>query len=241
MPAPGPKKPTKSAPRSGSRVKREAGGDGPARKLHISLGFSRANRGAPGHRKRAVLFKENSVPISGRAHFPGHENLTKEKNNSSPGPPSTFRVRFRFPKLVPPKEPIPCPGWGILKPKFPFPPVGSEGKKRALCLRFGDVSLPGKGFSDPLGRMTPCSTAVPPWKTPFPASVLKALKFSICYTTKICTVAGPGGPTPPGPSTHAKNPDPPTHGRKPPRWKLAVAARYSPTLESHPFKGSAWR
>ncbi|KAG8171369.1 hypothetical protein JTE90_007611 [Oedothorax gibbosus] len=91
-------------------------GYGPDENYTISLGFSRANRGAP-DTARDAGFYENSVPISGRADS-RDTKLLQRKDNSSPGPPSTSPSSVALPHLVP-KDLSPCPGWGILTP-FPF-------------------------------------------------------------------------------------------------------------------------
>ncbi|KAG8170690.1 hypothetical protein JTE90_000093 [Oedothorax gibbosus] len=97
----------------------------------ISLGFSRANRGAP-DTARTRCFYENSVPISGRADSRDRQ-LLQRKDNSSPGPPSTSPSSgWRLPHLVR-RTYLPCPGWGILTP---FLSVGSE-TNTSMCLRFG--------------------------------------------------------------------------------------------------------
>ncbi|KAG8155917.1 hypothetical protein JTE90_026854, partial [Oedothorax gibbosus] len=77
----------------------------------ISLGFSRANRGAPDTARDAVLLREQR-PYLRTSRFQGHE-LLQRKDNSSPGPPSTSPSSVALPHLVP-KDLSPCPGWGIL-------------------------------------------------------------------------------------------------------------------------------
>lgn len=82
----------------------------------LSLGFSRADRGAPDTARDAVLLREQR-PYLRTSRFQGHE-LLQRKDNSSPGPPSTSPSSVALPHLVP-KDLSPCPGWGILTP-FPF-------------------------------------------------------------------------------------------------------------------------
>ncbi|KAG8156721.1 hypothetical protein JTE90_012552 [Oedothorax gibbosus] len=96
----------------------------------ISLGFSRANRGAPDTARDAVLLREQR-PYLRTSRFQGHE-LLQRKDNSSPGPPSTSPSSVALPHLVP-KDLSPCPGWGILTHSLS---VGSE-TNTSMCLRFG--------------------------------------------------------------------------------------------------------
>ncbi|KAG8157301.1 hypothetical protein JTE90_013638 [Oedothorax gibbosus] len=119
----------------------------------ISLGFSRANRGAPDTARDAVLLREQR-PYLRTSRFQGHE-LLQRKDNSSPGPPSTSPSSVALPHLVP-KDLSPCPGWGILTP-FPF---GRQRDKHEHVFAFRQTSRFGTDFSDPLGPTDPCSTAV---------------------------------------------------------------------------------
>ena len=100
----------------------------------LSLGFSRADRGAPDTARDAVLLREQR-PYLRTSRFQGHE-LLQRKDNSSPGPPSTSPSSVALPHLVP-KDLSPCPGWGILTP-FPF---GRQRDKHVRCLGMANVSL----------------------------------------------------------------------------------------------------
>ncbi|KAF8784059.1 hypothetical protein HNY73_002398 [Argiope bruennichi] len=82
----------------------------------LSLGFARADRGAPDTARAAVLLREQR-PYLRTSRFQGHEPLQR-KDNSSPGPPSTSPSSVALPHLTP-RGLSPCPGWGILTP-FPF-------------------------------------------------------------------------------------------------------------------------
>ncbi|KAG8175570.1 hypothetical protein JTE90_018863 [Oedothorax gibbosus] len=116
----------------------------------ISLGFSRANRGAPDTARDAVLLREQR-PYLRTSRFQGHE-LLQRKDNSSPGLPSTSPSSVALPHLVP-KDLSPCPGWGILTP-FPF---GRQRDKHEHVFAFRQTSRFGTDFSDPLGQTDPCS------------------------------------------------------------------------------------
>ncbi|KAG8156226.1 hypothetical protein JTE90_012441 [Oedothorax gibbosus] len=117
----------------------------------ISLGFSRANRGAP-DTARDRCFYENSVPISGRADS-RDTNSYKEKNNSSPVLRRRLRVRLRY--RLGPEGPISVSGWGILTP-FPF---GRQRDKHEHVFAFRET-LARNGFLRSLRPTDPCSTAV---------------------------------------------------------------------------------
>ncbi|KAG8174071.1 hypothetical protein JTE90_005163 [Oedothorax gibbosus] len=60
----------------------------------ISLGFSRANRGAPDTARDAVLLREQR-PYLRTSRFQGHE-LLQRKDNSSPVLRRRLRVRLRY-------------------------------------------------------------------------------------------------------------------------------------------------
>ncbi|KAG8171649.1 hypothetical protein JTE90_000468 [Oedothorax gibbosus] len=138
----------------------------------ISLGFSRANRGAPDTARDAVLLREQR-PYLRTSRFQGHE-LLQRKDNSSPGPPSTSPSSVALPHLVP-KDLSPCPGWGILTP-FPF---GRQRDKHEHVFAFRQTSRFGTDFSDPLGPTDPCSTAV--HMEPFSSFSPQDSHLSICY------------------------------------------------------------
>ncbi|KAG8170813.1 hypothetical protein JTE90_010759 [Oedothorax gibbosus] len=75
----------------------------------ISLGFSRANRGAPDTARDAVLLREQR-PYLRTSRFQGHE-LLQRKDNSSPGPPSTSPSSVCVTALGP-EGPISVSGFG---------------------------------------------------------------------------------------------------------------------------------
>ncbi|KAG8171944.1 hypothetical protein JTE90_019022 [Oedothorax gibbosus] len=111
------------------------------RKLHISLGFSRANRRARITARDAVLYENRSLSQDER--FQGHE-LYKEKITLPRVPVDVSRV-VALQHLVP-KDLSPCPGWGIVTHSFP-PPGRSEEQTRA-CVAFGR-RLARNGFPIP--------------------------------------------------------------------------------------------
>ncbi|KAG8156058.1 hypothetical protein JTE90_000812 [Oedothorax gibbosus] len=126
------------------------------RKIYISPSdFQGPTEGAPDTAKDAVLLREQR-PYSGTSRFQGHELLTTEKINSSPGPPSTSPSSVALPHLsrrnylrvrVGNINPIPCRS------------AASNKHEHVFCVS-ADVSL-GTDFSDPLGTdLTHVSTAV---------------------------------------------------------------------------------
>ncbi|KAG8156022.1 hypothetical protein JTE90_007022, partial [Oedothorax gibbosus] len=100
----------------------------------ISLGFSRANRGAPDTARDAVLLREQR-PYLRTSRFQGHE-LLQRKDNSSPGPPSTSPSSVALPHLVP-KGPISVSGLGNINP-IPF---RSAARQTRACLQSSRLSL----------------------------------------------------------------------------------------------------
>ncbi|KAG8170547.1 hypothetical protein JTE90_022083 [Oedothorax gibbosus] len=146
-------------------------GYGPARKLHISIGFSRANR-AHRHRKRRGLLHENRH-LSRTSRFPGDTNLTKKRKNL-PGSVGRLGVRLRY--RTGPKDLAPC-RVGEYNP-IPF---RSQRDQTRACVAFSaDVSTFGTDFS--ITRTdAPCSTAL--HGNPSPASVIKALT-EYCYSPR---------------------------------------------------------
>ena len=139
----------------------------------LSLGFARADRGAPDTARAAVLLREQH-PYLRTSRFQGHEPLQR-KDNSSPGPPSTSPSSVALPHLCP-RALSPCPGWGILTP-FPF---GRQRDEHCDCVRhLGLVSRFRTDFSDPLGPTDPCSTAV--HMEPFSTFSPQGSHLSICY------------------------------------------------------------
>ncbi|KAG8172106.1 hypothetical protein JTE90_014859 [Oedothorax gibbosus] len=161
----------------------------------ISLGFSRANRGAPDTARDAVLLREQR-PYSGRADS-RDTNSYKEKITLPRVLRRRLRVRLRYRTLVP-KDLSPCPGWGILTP-FPF---GRQRDKHehVFCVS-ADVSLRNGFLPIPYDRLDPCQLLVT-WN-PSPASVLKALKLSICYYHQDLHRWRLQAGSRPAPSTHA--------------------------------------
>ncbi|KAG8170809.1 hypothetical protein JTE90_008895 [Oedothorax gibbosus] len=160
----------------------------------ISLGFSRANRGAPDTARDAVLLREQR-PYLRTSRFQGHE-LLQRKDNSSPGPPSTSPSSVALPHLVP-KDLSPCPGWGILTP-FPF---GRQRDKHEHVFAFRQTSRFGTDFSDPLGPTDPCSTAV--HMEPFSSFSPQGSHLSICYYHQDLHRWRLQAGSRPAPSTHA--------------------------------------
>ncbi|KAG8171513.1 hypothetical protein JTE90_017345 [Oedothorax gibbosus] len=185
----------------------------------ISLGFSRANRGAPDTARDAVLLREQR-PYLRTSRFQGHE-LLQRKDNSSPGPPSTSPSSVALPHLVP-KDLSPCPGWGILTP-FPF---GRQRDKHEHVFAFRQTSRFGTDFSDPLGPTDPCSTAV--HMEPFSSFSPQGSHLSICYYHQDLHRWRLQAGSRPAPF-NARHRDPPTHcGVNLHEGSSAVAARYRP-------------
>ncbi|KAG8155858.1 hypothetical protein JTE90_008351 [Oedothorax gibbosus] len=99
----------------------------------ISLGFSRANRGAPDTARDAVLY-ENSVPISGRADS-RDTNSYKEKITL---PRSSVDVsEFGCVTALGPEGPISVSGLGNINP-IPF---RSAARQTRACLQSSRLSL----------------------------------------------------------------------------------------------------
>ena len=127
----------------------------------VSLGVSRADRGAPDTARAAVLYGYN-VPISGQAD--SRESDPYKEKRTLPGTPADVSEFACVAALDPLAGRSPCPGSGILT-RFPFDRRVAYIDKK--CHRFGTE------FSYLLGPTDPCSTAV--HMEPFSTSVFKVL------------------------------------------------------------------
>ncbi|KAG8170671.1 hypothetical protein JTE90_001178, partial [Oedothorax gibbosus] len=200
-------------------------GYGPQKKLTISLDFQRGPKEAHRTPQEAVLLRNASLSPDDR--FQGHNSYKKVTLPRVPLDvfPSSFvtdlsRRTFSVSR-----------GGNFLNP----PSLLGGSRQKEQCFSFRGTSRFGTGFSDPLGPTDPCSTAV--HMEPFSSFILKAFHLSFCYyKPRSAPVALlQAGSRKPG-TFNARHRDPPTPlRRKPPRGKPAVAARYRPTLERHPF------
>ncbi|KAG8170563.1 hypothetical protein JTE90_020005 [Oedothorax gibbosus] len=143
---------------------------GPARKLHIPLGFQGPTE-AQDTARDAVLFETASLS-PGRAH--SKPNSTKKKNNSSPGAPVDVPSSVFVTALWPEGTHLRV-GLGKLTP---FPSGGSE-TNTSMCLRFGQ-SLASERIFRSLRTHDPCSTAVS-LGTPFSPLLVPKVSLGIFY------------------------------------------------------------
>ncbi|KAG8171867.1 hypothetical protein JTE90_022071 [Oedothorax gibbosus] len=113
-----------------------------ARKLHISLGFSRANRGATDTARDAVLYENAS--LSPDEPIPRDTNSYKDKDKLFPGSSVDVSESVCVTALGP-KGPISVSGLGILNP-IPF---RSAARQTEHGLRFGRRLASERNFPIP--------------------------------------------------------------------------------------------
>lgn len=132
----------------------------------VSLGFSRADHGAPDSARAALLYGHN-VPISGQAD--SRESVPYKEKRTLPGAMADVSEVVCVAALVPCGT-LSVLGFGNINP-IPF----RQEAGRALCYVF--VQRPSPRFRTEfpyaLGPTDPCSTAV--HMEPFSTSVFKVL------------------------------------------------------------------